>query len=120
MPGQDLDWVSFQISLKTLGPSPGGGEACPPRPAPVSGPVTVITATRSPKPRTRSRPASHKGSCVLRPGGGPGEVGPAVPQPSLPTPCGQICFLALRAGILAQWEGLGEQPFPELGAVTHR
>ena len=34
--------------------------------------------------------------------------------------CGQICFLSLQAGILAQWEGLGEQPFPELGAVTHR
>lgn len=50
----------------------------------------------------------------------PGEVSPAVPQPSLPTPCGQICFLALQAGILAQREGLGEQPFPELGAVTHR
>lgn len=72
---QDMDWVTFQISLKALS-DPNLGDECPLRPAFPFRSVTAIYSGSQPRgPKARVHPESHKGSCVLRPGGGRGQTG---------------------------------------------
>lgn len=101
--------LGVRISLKASDPSPGRGGSA------VLRDQRLGLGLGLPLPaRSAQSPGAHKGSCVLRPGGAPGEVAGHA-RGFHATPVVRCVFGPSSGPACPGREGLGEQPSPEQG-----